>query len=65
MSSKYPIDLKPCPFCGEAPALLRGGFSSFTVACMNPKCPVKPETDWEIGDSQAAQSWNTRKESKP
>ena len=66
MSSKYPIDLKPCPFCGETPALLPVGRYSWAIECQNPKCSVQPGTHPVDEDLQAVSAWNTRKEeSKP
>jgi len=66
MSSKYPIDLKPCPFCGEQPVLRRAVVHRRVIECQNPKCSVQPGTHPVDEDLQAVSAWNTRKEeSKP
>lgn len=49
--------LKPCPFCGEAPDVHK---TSVYIACINPKCGVKPVAKYYHKLPQAAKDWNTR-----
>lgn len=55
--------MKPCPFCGEAPRLMRitGGPNGYVVACMSGDCPSRPATPSEPLKEMAIGRWNTRR----
>lgn len=57
-------DMKPCPFCGEAPRLARffGGPTGYAVMCVNAACPVRAATSCSPLKEEAIGWWNTRKE---
>jgi hypothetical protein len=55
--------LLPCPFCGGAAWLSRRrGWPS--IACVNIKCAVSPETPNYECDESAIEAWNTRTPAK-
>lgn len=55
--------MKPCPFCGEAPRLMRitGGPNGYVVACMSGNCPSRPATPSEPLKEAAIGRWNSRR----
>lgn len=60
------IELKPCPFCGAAPATncfgSEGVFPEMAcVICINEECASRPEV-WGETEEAAAEAWNTRAE---
>lgn len=60
------IELKPCPFCGAAPATncfgSEGVFPEMAcVICINEECASRPEV-WGESEEAAAEAWNTRAE---
>ena len=57
------IELKPCPFCGEAPvmrhvsdSLFDCGIFAYYVTC--PKCGVRTQKDRD--ESKPIETWNRR-----
>lgn len=58
-------ELKPCPFCGEAPELgsisvnVPGGDRNYFVECNNLACCIRPHTIL-MPKSNAIAVWNTR-----
>ena len=57
-------DLLACPFCGQAPIILRLKHSlKVQIICNNGICGVRPKTDWCSSDWQAIGNWNTRQAS--
>lgn len=59
-------DLKPCPFCGEKPVaefnhVIEGQKTDWNfISCKNPKCRIKPSTDWHKCRSVVVREWNRR-----
>lgn len=64
--SRLRVKPLPCPWCGEAPAVRKGGYHAgmFTVHCENEACEVQPQTRLWSYDTrrEAVEAWNTRKE---
>lgn len=66
--AKRPQGLKPCPFCGADPDMVKfehaeepGGRSrSWYVECANDSCGVNPVTDVRGSRESAAELWNGR-----
>ncbi|MEE1437101.1 MAG: hypothetical protein U0K38_09415 [Collinsella sp.] len=59
------FDLKPCPFCGEAPTIRNGKWGNnelVIVCCESPQFFVMPATSMLMGHSieEAAYAWNSR-----
>lgn len=62
-----PTDAKPCPFCGEIPAVVRetelnwvgGKHDTFFIRCKRIKCPVKPTVSKRTL-REVMEAWNTR-----
>jgi Restriction alleviation protein Lar len=57
-----PVELLPCPFCGEAPGMRREQFgreSKTQIGCKNDDCPTEPTTYWKPW-AEAISDWNTR-----
>lgn len=62
-------ELKPCPFCGEQPEVIKteGRYVEYIVSCTNifnedgSGCPVEPCcTTYFYEESKAIAAWNTR-----
>jgi len=56
-------EMKPCPFCGEAPEIepWHGGApTKKLISCQNEDCEVGPSVTGETED-EAVAYWNTRK----
>lgn len=51
--------LKPCPFCGTEPIIVRIEGQS-AVRCENISCTVDPATMWSDGELEVIEHWNTR-----
>ena len=54
--------LKPCPWCGETPQVLKPSFidpPEYGVACLNESCLVTPCTDGFDTAEEAAEAWNS------
>lgn len=51
--------IKPCPFCGQKPAVYRG--AGVVIKCKTPDC-VKPKTEYWCRDYEhkALEQWNRR-----
>ena len=54
------IELKPCPFCGGNDLAVESATPDWSVACLNPACPVKPDCWIGFSRKQAVEGWNTR-----
>lgn len=56
-----PVELKPCPFCGEDPGACHDAShsSAFEIECFNQCCNAKPIV-WEVTEAKAVAAWNTR-----
>lgn len=57
------MELKPCPFCGEAAMVVKTHKGAFAVGCNNSHC----RGDWVISkcakdENVAVEAWNTRAE---
>lgn len=67
MKGKYPMKLKPCPFCGSEASELKdesgdyGGFG-YSIECQNISCSVN--VGWYDTIKEAADFWNNRFDSK-
>lgn len=67
-SPKPSPSLKPCPFCGEEPDMVKfehvpdseGKCRSWYVECANDSCGVNPVTDVRGSRESAAELWNGR-----
>ena len=61
------MELKPCPFCGEAafvwPAMIRPGYR---VSCQKDcvSMPARPDTNF-TSEEAAVDAWNTRSAESP
>ena len=59
-------ELKPCPWCGETPKVLRLNFTDsieYGVACLNMSCSIKPCSGcFDTTEEEAIEHWNTRYE---
>ena len=53
------MDLKPCPFCGETPSLVRWG-NEWDVECISNDCLIVPETGLFKTKIEAIEAWNRR-----
>ena len=62
-------ELRPCPFCGQTPAMrqvysdafAKGELQNYYVACLNEKCALQPVTLMNfLTRRQAAAAWNRR-----
>ena len=53
-------ELKPCPFCGGNDLAVESATPDWSVACLNPACPVKPDCWIGFSRKQAVEGWNTR-----
>jgi transcription elongation factor Elf1 len=53
------IDLLPCPFCGEQPAVERDARGKHVIWCENENCPASMQLN---GNSllETVKAWNTR-----
>lgn len=51
------IELKPCPFCGQTPRLVGGGWGYKIVCCFG-------ETYYSIDKEELFNLWNRRKGEK-
>lgn len=60
------VELKPCPWCGETPKVLRLNFTDsieYGVACLNMSCSIKPCSGcFDTTEEEAIEHWNTRYE---
>lgn len=59
------IDLKPCPFCGQAARLKKifdhnRGMFLYVVSCDNSLCLMAPETTCTFTQEECIEYWNTR-----
>ena len=54
------IELKPCPFCGGNDLAVESATPDWSVACLNPACPVKPDCWSGFSRKEAVEGWNTR-----
>ena len=60
------MNLKPCPFCGgEATAefgiVIDKVITDWNVIyCENPKCRIRPTTDWHKTKAVVVREWNRR-----
>lgn len=53
-------ELKPCPFCGKAPVIMKTRDGKFYVRCDNLACGVFPATmEWPI-ITDVIKAWNRR-----
>lgn len=52
-------ELKPCPFCGGKPQLVKWG-NEWSVECCNNGCGVMPETPLYVMQTEAVITWNRR-----
>ena len=48
-------DLKPCPFCGEVPAVVEDGYKAIAVHCFNCGADITAESE-----KKARAAWNRR-----
>ena len=48
-------ELKPCPFCGGAPAVIEDGYKAIAVHCFNCGADITAETE-----RKACAAWNRR-----
>lgn len=55
-----PNELKPCPFCGEIPKIMRDGFGYFKVKCTNVNCNILCTTMPCAREEYAIENWNRR-----
>ncbi len=54
---------KPCPFCGEPPAICEKHsrrIVEYSVACCNLSCPCMPTTGEFDTEKEAIKAWNRR-----
>lgn len=59
------VELKPCPWCGKTPKVLRVDFTDpieYGVACLNMSCPIRPSAGCFDTEEEAAQAWNSMQE---
>lgn len=54
-------ELKPCPFCGEIPSLVKWG-NEWDVECLSVVCAIVPETGLYLTQEEAIEAWNRRAE---
>lgn len=59
------IKLKPCPFCGKKPRVLKGGGrkpteKAFTVACETERCFMESGGNLYTSEYSAIKVWNRR-----
>ena len=58
------IKLKPCPFCGKKPSVVKRRFDdesdNYTVKCANTRCGVFVETIWRSKKEESIKTWNKR-----
>lgn len=52
------MELKPCPFCGNTPVLVRWG-NKWCVECHSDDCEIRPETAIALKE-EAVEAWNRR-----
>lgn len=57
--------LKPCPFCGEIPNIMKArsldNISTFYIVhCVNDVCSIVPMTSPYYNEQSAIDAWNTR-----
>lgn len=57
------MELKPCPFCGNTPVLVRWG-NGWCVECHSLDCEVLPETPITLKE-EAVEVWNKRATDEP
>ncbi|MEW5926777.1 MAG: hypothetical protein AB1941_04805 [Gemmatimonadota bacterium] len=59
-----PARLRPCPFCGGAPALEQDPWlgESFRIGCGNDACRVAPKTEYLLPGyaDELCDAWNAR-----
>lgn len=56
--------LEPCPWCGKVEHLaVELSVPYWSVACLNVKCPAKPDMWFGSSKSEAIEAWNTRADS--
>ena len=58
-------ELKPCPWCGGTPKVLRVDFTDpieYGVACLNMSCPIRPSAGCFDTEEEAAEAWNSMQE---
>lgn len=63
MASEDQVELKPCPFCGNAPQKTkhkRLGDFAWSIECYEMKCRVQPTTHLYADYALALTAWNTR-----
>ena len=51
-------ELKPCPFCGGEPILIKNGVGNYQVACDN--CEVRQYAYAHKSKEDASEAWNRR-----
>lgn len=56
-----PVELKPCPFCGESPRSGSLGLNGFEVYCFGSRCRLRPSVIGRSVDDVVA-AWNRRHE---
>lgn len=66
------MKLKPCPFCGKQPGVVKdtrwpknrsGGIAAYHVECVTVGCPIfRADTTYYKTEAGAILKWNTRKE---
>ena len=56
-------ELKPCPFCGEIPEILKN-YATYAVSCNAkiPNCTTYPSTTYYYTSKEAIAAWNKRAE---
>ena len=61
-----PVELKPCPFCGEKPRLSMDGGGDFLVSCKACGVHIHDDMNWKDDDFDAIMNvvgkWNKRTE---
>lgn len=64
---EYRMDrLKPCPFCGKIPIMVRSGIvdtqgrESYDIQCVNGECACMPVSWFYPTQEEAIEAWNRR-----
>ena len=74
MNQKLTEELKPCPFCGRKPKVIRdreihfawtgSPLTAYQAYCPFKTCLVQPMTEWREKKQDCIADWNTRNEVK-
>lgn len=60
-------ELKPCPFCGKKPKIVKNkafteinNSNFYKIGCISNSCLINPISGWSTDKSKLIKSWNKR-----